>query len=683
MASTRYLNLSLDFKSTFGHKFHKMWSKLFPKRFALLRAFIFVFLSISFLVRLGFLVWDFAEVDKSFFNLLRTFVTGLFFDLGTVSFFTLPYLICLLLFPAKWYGSIVDRIVTHFGFFLGILIIYFSFFGEVTFWDEFQRRYNFIAVDYLIYTYEVVQNINESYPLPILIASFLTLVALSVIGVFKFGVFRRTFNNETTFRQKLLATVPWFAIAILFGFFITNDQADWSQNRYNNELSKAGIYSFFAAFRNNELAYPEFYNTISEELAFAHIKDGCRASGGILIHPDKKEILREIVKADTTSKVQKPNVIFICIESLSGKYLNSLGGDFNITPTLDSLANESIFFTNLFATGTRTVRGMEAITLSIPPTPGRSIVKRKNNSGLFTIGEIFKNQGYERNFFYGGDGYFDNMNSYFGGNGFNIVDRGRGFLLDKSITTTRTNIEDDEVTFENAWGVCDADIYSKVLKEADKAHKAGKPFFDFVMTTSNHKPFTYPEGKIDIPSGSSRDGAIKYTDFAIGEFLKKARTKPWFNNTVFVIMSDHCASSAGRWELDVQNYHIPALIYNLTDAQPQKINKLCSQIDMFPTLFGLLNWDYTSSLFGMDIIKMQPEDERAFIGNYRKLGLLKENKVMVLGDQKKANFYQWNPTDNSLKSLPMDTDFLESTISFYQTADYLYANGGLKLKKGS
>ena len=656
-----------------------MWSKLFPKRFSLLKTFVIIFLSFSFLVRLRFLLWDFRQVDSNVFNLIKTFVVGLFFDIGTVSYFTIPYLIYLIFFPIKWYGNLVDRIITYFGFSLGVLISYFSFFGEFTFWDEFQRRYNFIAVDYLVYTYEVVKNINESYPLPILIGSLLILVFLTVFLTIKLGFFQISFKNETSFKNKLVAALPWFIIVFICGFSITNDQAEWSSNRYNNELSKAGIYSFFAAFRNNELAYSEFYKTIPEKVAFEVIQNDFENKGETILHANKNEIFRTVINTDSIKKEQKPNVIFICIESLSAKYLQTFGGEENITPTLDLLAQESLFFTNLYATGTRTVRGMEAITLSIPPTPGRSIVKRKNNTGLFTIGEVFRIKGYQRNFFYGGDGYFDNMNTYFGGNGFNIVDRGRGFLLDKNITTTRTNIEDNEVSFENAWGVCDEDIYAKVLKEADKAYKTGIPFFDFVMTTSNHKPYTYPEDKVDIPSGSGRNGAIKYTDYAIGEFLETAKTKPWFKNTVFVIMSDHCASSAGRWELDIQNYHIPGLIYNLSEAQPQKVDKLSSQIDMFPTLFAQLGWDYESNLFGQNILNMKPEDERAFVGNYRKLGYLKDNKVMVLGDGESANFYQWNPGDNSLNSLPMDSEFLKTAISNYQVADNLYKNGGLKL----
>src|SRR5690606_29504469 len=124
------------------------------------------------------------------------------------------------------------------------------------------------------------------------------------------------------------------------------------------------------------------------------------------------------------------------------------------------------------------------------------------------------------------------------------------------------------------------------IKDADGKFSKNQPFYDFVMTTSNHRPFTYPEGKVDIPSGSSREGAVKYTDYAIGEFLKLAKTKPWFNNTVFIFVADHCASSAGKNEIDVAKYHIPAMVYNLPRTVPSKLNQVCSQIDLYPTLFS-------------------------------------------------------------------------------------------------
>ncbi|WP_111306758.1 LTA synthase family protein [Confluentibacter sediminis] len=658
-----------------------MTTNLFPKRFSLLKTYILFYLLLSFLIRIIFLIWNFHEVDTSFFKIVYTFIIGFLFDVGTVSFFSVPYAIYLLIIPKKLHGTLFDKIITYFAYSLGLTIFLFSFFAEITFWEEFQRRFNFIAVDYLIYTYEVVKNINESYPLPILVSGIILIIILLLYITKKRNAFEETFKSNTTFLSKLKPTLILIAIALVFGLFINNEYAEQFENRYNNEIAKTGIYSFFAAFRNNELSYTEFYKTIDDNQAFKNVKNTYLLEGNHFVNPNNRDILRNISNSDSINLPVKPNVIFICIESLSGKFLNSLGNQSNITPTLDSLANNSIFFTNIFATGTRTVRGMEAITLSIPPTPGRSIVKRKNDTGLFTIGEIFNQQGYERNFFYGGDGYFDNMNNYFGGNGFNIIDRGRGFLLDSDIETKRTNIDDHEVTFENAWGVCDEDIYSKALSEADKTYATGQPFFDFIMTTSNHRPYTYPDGKIDIPSGTGRDGGVKYTDYAIREFLKQAKTKPWYENTVFVIMSDHCASSAGRWALDVDNYHIAGFIVNAPNTKPQKISKQCSQIDMFPTLFGILNWDYESNLFGKNILKMEAKDERAFIGNYRKLGLLKGDKLTILSDQKQSDFYIWNKKDNSLKDMSNNTALLEETISFYQVADYLYRNNGLKVKE--
>ena len=649
---------------------------ILPNRFALLKGFVLLFLGISFILRVIFLIWNFSETDHGIAALATTFLTGFFYDIGTVSFFALVGALYFLAMPKKFIGSLVDRIICYIAFTLGVLIIYFSFFAEITFWDEFQRRFNFVAVDYLIYTNEVVKNINESYPIPLLIGGMVVLVALTVIFFIKVGIFKTTFESRDPFKIRLVPSVVIFVIALLFTFFIKNTGAEFSENRYNNEISKAGIYSFFSAFRNSELSFTEFYRTEPIEEAFLRVNKNLDNSNDSISNP-ASSIFRYI-KNDGEEK--KPNVIFICVESLSAKFLGAFGNEDNLTPTLDSLAQAGISFDNLFATGTRTIRGMEAITLSIPPTPGRSIVKREKNDSLFTIGEVFKNKGYTRTFFYGGDGYFDNMDKYFSGNGFDIVDRGRGFLPSGDIVTSRKNIEDEEVTFENAWGVCDEDIYNKILKEADLAFKTGKPFFNFVMTTSNHKPYTYPDNKIDIPSGSGRDGGVKYTDYTMGEFLKNAKQKPWFENTVFVIMADHCASSAGRWELDVANYHIPALIVNLKDAEPQHIEKLCSQIDIFPTLFAQLGWDYESNLFGKDIFKTEKSEERAFIGNYRKLGLLKDLELMVLGDEKTANFYQWSKEDNSLQTLPMNEDFLKETISYFQVADYLYNHDGLKLK---
>ena len=653
-----------------------MFNKIkIANRYSLLFAFIAWFITFSFLLRILFTIWQYNEVSFNLFTIIGTFATGFVYDIGTISFIIIPSAIYYFVFPNKWTGSWIDKILVWFFTSLTIFILVFSFFAEITFWDEFKTRFNFIAVDYLIYTHEVIANIQQSYPLPILVAGVLSITGLIIFTYYKLNIFKETFTTTASLKDRTIVLATTVITALFFSIFITNNQAEWSSNRYNAEISKSGIYSFFAAFRNNQMAYNEFYTSIDDKVAFDVIrnklndKNSKYQTEGLSIH--------RTITDTTNQEPGKKNVVFILVESFSASFMKEFGNKENITPFLDSLAQKSIFFDNLYATGTRTVRGMEAMTLCIPPTPGQSIVKRPENQNLYTVSNVFKSKGYNSNFFYGGDGYFDNMNAYFGGNGFTIYDRGRGSVLSDKIKTVRNNINDDEVTFENAWGICDEDIYSKMLIVADEHYKNNKPFFNFVMTTSNHRPYTYPENAIDIPSGTGREGAIKYTDYAIKNMFKRAKSKPWFENTVFIIIADHCASSAGKDEIDVANYHIPGFIVNFPERLNQKVKKQCSQIDIFPTFFSMMNWSYESNFFGKDIFQSNFE-ERALVGTYRKLVLMKKEQVMILSDQKKQTFYSWDKQDNSLKPLPMNKKFLDETISWYQTADYLFTNKLLK-----
>ena len=644
------------------------------KRYALLLGFSGWFLLFSLLLRIVFLVWQLNDLELSIFSLIKILGIGLFFDIGVLSFLFVISTFYILLIPQKWIGSRLDKLLIYSGFSLTLFIFVFTFFAEITFWEEFKCRFNFVAVDYLIYTFEVVQNIHESYPLYILIPSMLLITGVIFFYFWKKQFFIETFSSRISFKKRIIPFGVSIIVMSFYTLFITNSSAEWSTNRYNNEISKAGVYSFFAELRNNKLDFKTFYTSISDEEAFKIVRTNLQEENARFIANDFS-IKRKIT--DSLDTNTKPNVVFILIESMSGSFMSEFGNQEKITPFLDSIANQSLFFKNLYATGNRTVRGMEAVTLSIPPTPGQSIVKRPNNANLYTISNVFKSKNYQCNFFYGGDGYFDNMNAFYGGNGFDIYDRGRGSILSDAIKTTRHNIEDNEVTFENAWGICDEDIYNKMIKVADEYHQKNKPFLNFIMTTSNHRPYTYPNNKIDIPSGTGRNGAVKYSDYALQQLFTKAKNKPWFKNTIFVFVADHCASSAGKDEIDVKNYQIPAIIYWQNLIQPQKVTKLCSQIDVFPTLFGQLHWSYTSNFFGTNILT-NTYKERALIGTYLKLACKTNNNVEILSNQKKNANYKWNPVSNHLLLLPEKKSKLYETIAWYQTADYLYLNNKLK-----
>lgn len=643
------------------------------RRYCLLWNFIAGYLLISFLIRLVLFFWQYQDVSWELLSFVRTIITGAFYDFCIALFISLPGVIYLTFLPNRFIGSLLDRLLVYTFYSLTIFILVFTFFAEITFWEEFRARFNFIAVDYLIYTYEVISNINESYPLPLLLSSVVIVTAAIVFVLHRKKIFQDTFSHKPQIKQRLSILLPVGSLLLLFTSLVTNEDAEWSLNRYNNEISKSGIYSFFAAMRNNRIEYDRFYTTVNDNEAFKIVRSELTGDNIKFVAPKDLSIARNVAYTDVPVQ---PNVVFILMESMSASFMKEFGNQANITPYMDTIASHGIFFKNLYATGTRTVRGMEAVTLCIPPTPGQSIVKRPDNHNLYTVASVFNEKGYESSFFYGGDGYFDNMNSYFGGNGFTIYDRGRGSILSDDIKTTRHNIGDEEVTFENAWGICDEDIYNKMLKVADNHYEQGKPFFNFVMTTSNHKPYTYPGGKIDVPSGTGREGAVKYADYALGKMLQDARKRPWFKNTVFVIVADHCASSAGKDEIDVANYHIPAIFYNLNNEK-MEVNKQCSQIDLFPTLFSKLHWDYRSNFFGEDILDPKFE-ERALIATYIKLGLLHNDEVIVLSDQKRQSLYHWNKTDNSLTPKKMKKPFLSEAIAWYQAADYLYTNKLLK-----
>jgi phosphoglycerol transferase MdoB-like AlkP superfamily enzyme len=309
------------------------------------------------------------------------------------------------------------------------------------------------------------------------------------------------------------------------------------------------------------------------------------------------------------------------------------------------------------------VRGLEAVTLSIPPTPGNSIVKRPNNDNLYTLGEVFADHGYEPLYIYGGYGYFDNMNAFFGGNGYTVIDR--------------TAIPKEAIHMENIWGVADEDLFSLALNELDQRTAAGKRFFAHIMTTSNHRPFTYPDGRIDIPSGSGREGAVKYTDWAIGNFIERARGKPWFANTVFVILADHTASGRGKTDLPVEQFRIPLIIYSPGNVKPARIDTLASQIDVGPTLLAQLNFSYRSRFFGHDIIAEGPRHQRAFLANYQTVGYLEDGILVELRPQRRWRLV--DPVSGAeLPASERGKQLLDEAISYYAGASEAYRSGILR-----
>ncbi|MEK7206597.1 MAG: LTA synthase family protein, partial [Pseudomonadota bacterium] len=528
---------------------------------------------------------------------------------------------------------------------------------------EFETRFNFIAVDYLVYTREVIGNIRESYPVVPLLMAVLLLAALLTWALR--GPLARAFGVRLARgarRRLLLAAV---LLPFASGLFANVDQMYGHGNNHVEELSGNGLFTFAAAFRRNELDYERWYATIPQDRADRILNDL-----GVEREPLSKVLLKMKHHDESTEpqpaflKRYARHMVLITVESLSAEYLGAYGSTKGLTPRLDELARRGVQFDRVLATGTRTVRGLEALSLGTPPVPGQAIVRRPNNEHLATVGEMLEHMGFAASFVYGGYGYFDNMNAYFAGNDYAIHDR--------------TDFPKESVIFENVWGVADEVLFNNALSLLDKAETGKKRFFMHIMTTSNHRPYTYPDGRIDIPSPGGRDGGVKYTDFAIGQFIDQARQHPWFDDTVFVIVADHCAAVSGKTELPVEKYHIPLILYGPKIVRPGHFTRMISQLDVPPTLFDILGLEGDDEYFFGTAIHEQPGEPRAFISNYQSLGYYKRDILTVLKPKRKIESFRIDPKTFEATPAPIDETLRDEAIAYYQTASSAFKQHKLK-----
>jgi phosphoglycerol transferase MdoB-like AlkP superfamily enzyme len=623
--------------------------KTAPMRFLLLvtGAWLIIFL----LTRTVLLLTHLDEAGSGF---LSVFGIGLLYDLGFIAYAALPMGLYLLFCPPALWRRRGHRWVLQGLLTVSLFAMLFTSVAEWLFWDEFGVRFNFIAVDYLVYSDEVLNNLLESYPIGTLL-SILAVLALAL----SFAL-RQPFNAALdaplpSLRGRLLNALGLLIVAGLSLQLLSQDSPRaQGGNAYQNELASNGPYQFFAAFRNNELDYPQFYSSLPPAVVAQQIRAELSEPNAHFISEDPQDIRRMI---DNPGTVRKPNIVLVTIESFSAKYMGSNGDDRNLTPNLDALRKQSLYFNNFYATGTRTDRGLEAITLAIPPTPGRSIVKRVGReSGFASLGQQLGAVGYDSVFVYGGRGYFDNMNAFFSGNGYRVVDQ--------------SSVDESEIHFKNAWGMADEDLYKQTLKLADADYAKQQPFLLQLMTTSNHRPYTYPDNRIEIKSGNGRDGAVKYTDYAIGQFLDQARKKPWFDDTIFVFVADHTAGSAGKEDLPISNYQIPLFIYAPKLVDARETAQLASQIDLAPTLLGLLNLDYESTFFGRNLLQDNPLPPRVVVGNYQHLGLFDGKDLAILSPRQGLRRHDEALTESRESRATASDPLITRAITYYQTASY-------------
>jgi phosphoglycerol transferase MdoB-like AlkP superfamily enzyme len=581
--------------------------------------------------------------------------SGVIADLAQSTYLLAPFAVFLWLVPDRFYRSFAGRSALFVGAFGWMFALTFVAAVEYFFFEEFDARLNLVAVDYLMYPTEVVGDIWEAYPVVSIVVTIGFISAAIVYALRRFLLPEVT--HVTRFAERSVVFAVFAVVTAACGFGFETHTLTASDNRVANEIAANGASSFFRALRTNEIDYHTYYASRSSGANLKDLVAHLGEKGGTFTRLAEGRLDRRFA-ADGRG-LGKLNVVVVASESFGAEFSKLYGSSHDWTPEFDAYARQSVWFRHMYASGTRTVRGLEAIATSLPPIPSVSVLRRPGNEGIANWGAVMRRHGYRTSFLYGGYGYFDNMNYFFSHNGFEVRDRAQ-------IETP--------VRFENIWGVADEDLFDSALHYFDSVAANGQPFFSIIMTTSNHKPFTFREGVPGVlPNGGGRESGVRYADFAQGCFLREARKHAWFDDTLFVVVADHGARVYGREEIPLKSYEIPMLFYSPKHLRPGEVDALTTQIDIAPTVLGLLGLSYDAPFFGEDVLHARRGDHRvAFFSHNHDVALYQNGELAILGLNKSVQDVFYDAANDSYRPAPANQRLNDLAVAYYQTAFELF-----------
>ena len=439
---------------------------------------VFCFLSLlaAFTVLRLVLLIQFVPTSAAPWNVLLVFAAGFYRDVIAALWFMLPPLFWCFVAGNRLFASLIHRL----GFRLFMTLLWaaqvFLLAAEFYFFQEFKSRFNPVAVDYLVYPREVFVNIWDAYPVPAVVAGC---VFTGAVWMWLAG---RWFKTMWTKPVWVGTRFLWFGGALILFFGLTQtihlNPPHVSEDRTLNEMANNGTISFFTAAWTRSLDYPAFYQTLPREEAYARVHRLLASTNATFVG-DPFDIQRKISGDPNRPRL---NVVILLEESFGSEFWGCLGRTNTLTPEMDRLATqEGLLFDNIYASGNRTVRGMEGVLSSFPPLPGDAIVHRDRSENVETLARVLKRDGYNTMFLYGGHAMFDNMKPFLAANAFNQIVDEKDF---------------PNPSFANVWGVADEDLYKGAVEHFRALSQTNQPFFATILSVSNHKPYTYPKGRI-------------------------------------------------------------------------------------------------------------------------------------------------------------------------------------------
>ncbi|MGI2993389.1 LTA synthase family protein [Vibrio alginolyticus] len=632
-----------------------VWGPLQP--IAAFSLFSLLFLSIS---RVLLAFWQIDRID-SLNDLIYILGQGLRVDIATLCWlFILPALLSTFMPLTGKMGECWKRIL-RIWMVLGLWVLVYMELATAPFIQEYDLRPNRLFVEYLIYPKEVMSMLWTGYKLELFIGALGTVLTITLGWKWSKKLTDKAQQVNWKWRPLLALFVVLFGVAgarSSLGHRPLNPaMVAFSNDPLLNDLALNSSYSLLFAVNSmkSEKSAEQFYGKMDTQKMLELVRTSSTKSDFT------PSLLPTMNSNPATYQGKHKNLVILLQESLGAQFVGALGG-LPLTPNLDELMKEGWQFTQMYATGTRSVRGIEAVTTGFPPSPSRAVVKlSKSQTGFFTIADLLKAQGYHTQFIYGGEANFDNMKTFFFGNGFDQI------------------VEEDDYnnpSFVGSWGVSDEDLYNKANEEFERLSKSDKPFFSLVFTSSNHSPYEYPKGKIEPYDSEymTRKNVVKYSDYALGTFFEKAKKSSYWDDTIFIVIADHDARVSGANLVPVKHFHIPALILG-KGIQPRKDDRIANNIDMPPTLLSLIGVDAKTPMIGRDLTKpLAREDERAMMQYDKNFGYLTRDNLVVLSPGEKVSTLAYDFKDQTMEPLEVDESIVERAKANALFASKAYQN---------
>jgi phosphoglycerol transferase MdoB-like AlkP superfamily enzyme len=624
----------MHFFSKLPSSIWRLANKMGP--YAPLFAMLMLGLLVLTLSRIGLVIWQFDRVSDTD-ALVRVLLQGVRVDIIQFGLIALiPLLLAPFLAVLRWFH--IWKRFTYGWIILSMVLLVFLEAATPGFIMEYDSRPNRIFVEYLKYPHEVFGMLWVGYKIQI----FLVLVVTVLAYLGMRYLMRPWLDAQPVWSNKKLWLV-WPLVFVLTAFAIRSTVGHRPANpalfaitqdsMVNSLILNSGYSVIYAVYSlQHEAKSSKIYGKMEREEVF-------KLTGA------KESDLPTLTTLVPSVKREKPlNLVIILQESLGATFVESLGG-IPVTPELEKLKADGIWFTQLYATGTRSVRGIEAVVTGFQPTPADSTVKLSlSQKNFFSLAALLSQQGYSTEFIYGGESHFDNMRSFFMGNGFQSVVDQKNYK---------------KPVFVGSWGVSDEDLFNKTHAQLMAHHASGKPFFTLAFTSSNHSPFEFPDGRIQLyeQPKDTENNAVKYTDYAMGEFFKQAKRSPYWKDTVFLVVADHDIKVRGEDLVPIENFHIPGLILG-ADIQPKVIQSITSQIDLPVTVLSLMGIEAQHPMTGHDMSNL-PDGYlgRAMMQYNYNFAWMEEtpdsNQVVVLREGKPPAYGVYNPLiKDMLPTLP-------------------------------